>query len=896
MSLLQTASNLGSLWPVLASAAVKSTALLMAAALLSLALRKASAAARHWLWLLALCGAITLPVLSVTLPQWKVLPPQPVRVAPVVFNTSPAISIPSLFSSAPNQPVSDFPSSSVAKSPIELPQTTPSRIDWAACAVVAWAVGAAAMLTPIVLGMAAVFRLGLRSRTIDDPDWLNLLEELCDLLAIASPVRLLQSERRSMPMIWGIWRPRILLPAEATKWSDQRKRLVLLHELAHVKRRDGLTQLIAQFARAVYWFNPFAWLAFRRLEIERERACDDIVLTAGNKPSDYATELMAVATGYRSAAIASLIAAPMARASKLEGRLRAILDIRQNRRHSTRKAICVGLIALLMLLLPLAAIHSRAASPAPAGPQQLGENDPTIIELTQAARADVDSGDYAAALSILNQITTLDPTDPYALGVRQFVEDGAMITNLRKARAAFDASQAPVTVVHATTLQPDFLDTVLPESNFFNVPFDQVIDYLRDTTKANIFVDARTLEAAGVDRSTPITLKLHNVKLSKALEAILSMVGGQTRLAYENDQGVITISTADHFTRVNTQIFDVRDLIEPLPNSKETSEDLLKDLTKLVTQLVAPASWKSNGGKFGMISVVPGNGQLLVTQTPENQRAILDVLDKIREEAQRGEMRAFALIPRTVAAVVHPPADDPWKATLPDGVKVELVGLSENPSKGKPWWKPDGTALADRPFDGPIGEAPPNSQWIERRIVVRLSDSPTKEVGTLWQFDPAPGASASWDGVTWSGLPSDGLCAAMFTAPIEQLGITIRFAVAAGQWRNVAENNRPSDIATDALADGDVAFAPAIQGDNQVAVTVTTAALMGEQLRLVAVDRAGAEHVADGGSGSSYNGDHFSQINSGFEGMKLKDIASIRVEARPYEWVEFKDIALWRGK
>jgi beta-lactamase regulating signal transducer with metallopeptidase domain len=214
------------------------------------------------------------------------------------------------------------------------------------------------MLTPMLLGIAALFRLASRSKPIADEACTTLLARLSSQLAIAAPVRLLQSDRRTMPMIWGIRRPTILLPTDALAWPDQRLRLVLLHELAHVKRRDGLTQLIAQFARAVYWFNPLAWFAFHRLEVERERACDDIVLTAGNKPSDYAAELLAVATGSRSLAIAGLVAAPMARPSGLENRLRAILDMGQSRQHSTRRAIAIGVAALLLVLLPLVHCHS----------------------------------------------------------------------------------------------------------------------------------------------------------------------------------------------------------------------------------------------------------------------------------------------------------------------------------------------------------------------------------------------------------------------------------------------------------------------------------------------------------------------------------------------------------
>ena len=129
-----------------------------------------------------------------------------------------------------------------------------------------------------------------------------------------------------MPMTWGWLYPVVLLPAEAEVWTTDRRRDVLLHEMAHILRFDCLTQAVAQWACAVYWFNPLAWLAAARMRKERERACDDMVLAAGVRPSDYALLLVEMAREYRSGRSAALAAVSMARSSHLEGRLRAILD------------------------------------------------------------------------------------------------------------------------------------------------------------------------------------------------------------------------------------------------------------------------------------------------------------------------------------------------------------------------------------------------------------------------------------------------------------------------------------------------------------------------------------------------------------------------------------------
>ena len=102
-------------------------------------------------------------------------------------------------------------------------------------------------------------------------------------LGIRRQVELLSSPRRAMPMTWGLWRTCLLLPEEAIAWDAAALCAVLLHELAHAKRRDCLTQLAAQVACALYWFNPLVWLAWRQMLTEREGACDDLVLRHGQR-------------------------------------------------------------------------------------------------------------------------------------------------------------------------------------------------------------------------------------------------------------------------------------------------------------------------------------------------------------------------------------------------------------------------------------------------------------------------------------------------------------------------------------------------------------------------------------------------------------------------------------
>ena len=172
-----------------------------------------------------------------------------------------------------------------------------------------------------------------------------------------------------MPMMWGVLRPTILIPREADEWSHALSREVVLHELAHVQRHDYLTQMIARLACALHWFDPLAWIAARRMRLERERACDDRVIDGGSSPCDYAEHLLAVArwssTGVRAGALG------MVGGSPLGDRLKAVLEAGRSRRGVSRWTALGHTAAAALLVIPLAMLHPESV-PAPADARDPG--------------------------------------------------------------------------------------------------------------------------------------------------------------------------------------------------------------------------------------------------------------------------------------------------------------------------------------------------------------------------------------------------------------------------------------------------------------------------------------------------------------------------------------------
>src|SRR5687768_13972146 len=243
-------------WLPLADAAAKTTVILALAAAASLLLRRASAAFRHLIWTLALVSALLLPVLSYALPKWhlpllSVTSGQPAAQAGVVDNAP----VPPLAVRTPRVPVrGSIESESAPARDVEHSAVT--AITWQGALFALWIAGALCILARIGIGLVAVGWVSRRTQEITDAPWLGVARKIAMEMGVGPHVRFLRGGRGSMPVAAGIFRPSIVMPADADTWSASRLRVVVLHELAHVRRRDCLTHLLAQAACAFHWFNP----------------------------------------------------------------------------------------------------------------------------------------------------------------------------------------------------------------------------------------------------------------------------------------------------------------------------------------------------------------------------------------------------------------------------------------------------------------------------------------------------------------------------------------------------------------------------------------------------------------------------------------------------------------
>lgn len=323
-----------------------------------------SAADRHWLWWAALVACLVAPLVRSLLDSGSGLIPKhpaesPASIVPTFADLhssakAPTVSRGTYAASAADHAISRRQEPALLSLAPNSPLTRPLLI--------ILCLGSVTLLSRVIVGRVRRARLEGGCRTLDDPGWQQTLRQAATRLGVRRTVRLLRHPACRVPMTWGTWRPVVCMPASAETWPQDRRDAVLLHELAHVRRWDDLLQTTAEWARVLVWFHPLAWIAVRRLRLERELACDDLVLGTGVQPSRYAEHLLDLVRdgGIRPAPEVLAMGSP----HRLSARVMAILDPTRVRRANFSMTLAGLLLGALACLAPTP-LSVAAPNPAP---------------------------------------------------------------------------------------------------------------------------------------------------------------------------------------------------------------------------------------------------------------------------------------------------------------------------------------------------------------------------------------------------------------------------------------------------------------------------------------------------------------------------------------------------
>lgn len=318
-------------------------------------LPRQSAAVRHAILASAVAASILVLPLGLALPQWTVEMPVPSIVAgqlPVADTGVPVVTTTSTTPAGPAAPTA---------APAE------AGVEGGWMLTLVWLAGAGLSLGWMGIGIGRIGGIASRSTTIDETRWTEGLADVAARFAIRRPIRLSRTTTPDLLATWGLIRPQVLLPPGCESWSTDRIRIVLSHELAHIRRHDWLVQTAAESVRAVLWFNPLAWAVCRLLRRESEQAADDDVLGLGEGPRTYASHLLDLARQFRRPRRAWASALPMAHPSTLERRIAAMLNPALDRRRPSPLTLGTIVATVALMTAPAAMLRAGQSGPAPLG-------------------------------------------------------------------------------------------------------------------------------------------------------------------------------------------------------------------------------------------------------------------------------------------------------------------------------------------------------------------------------------------------------------------------------------------------------------------------------------------------------------------------------------------------
>jgi beta-lactamase regulating signal transducer with metallopeptidase domain len=315
---------------------VKATVLLLIGFAASLAARRSKASARYLAFAAAFAALAALPPAMLLVPSV----PIPIASGPIGYRAMEAEVVPAADALQA--------ASSVQAAAMEAPISQASR--WPGVAWIArwvWAGGALLVLGPFAYGLWCASRL--RRYGLPCP-------ELTQRVG-GRAVEVLLHEDLSAPLTCGLLRPVILLPRDALQWREADLRRALTHEAEHVRRGDWAMQSIARGLCGLYWFHPLVWMAWHRLCLEAERACDDAALEHDEGP-DYAEQLIALARRMSASPVSAALG--MAKRTDLSRRVTAVLDANQARGRAGAAAAAAAIACMAIAVSAIAPMRAVA--------------------------------------------------------------------------------------------------------------------------------------------------------------------------------------------------------------------------------------------------------------------------------------------------------------------------------------------------------------------------------------------------------------------------------------------------------------------------------------------------------------------------------------------------------
>jgi beta-lactamase regulating signal transducer with metallopeptidase domain len=551
------------------------------------------------------------------------------------------------------------------------PQST--RISGATWIFTAWIGGILILSIRVLQVCRTLSRMTRNLPVVSDTQLLQTVQSCADTLHLRTLPAVLSGESVQTPAVVGLFKPKLLLPTHVLTQCSQREiRLIVMHELAHLKRHDIAGNWLIAIASIVHWFNPLVWLMVARMRADRELACDELVLAhCSNDAQAYGQTLVKLIEILSPRAATRQLVGILESTTPMQRRVRMIA--RFNPKQSPRWILTLTVLSALACVALTDAVRGDNKTPQPAvptPPTSEPANVPVAATLSEPApdsetkpvEVDYDitdlwqpagDGNWDQGKPIIKLIESMIAPETWRDNggttgeIQRMAGSGKLIIwqtpvaqekiaqllkELRIQRASpirqegenpmmnLPEVAAPQTIIvsdadieAANAKATTALKKKLPEVKFEKIPFTDVLDFLRETTGVNIVANWHALESVGVDKSTPISLHLKDVTFELVLSSVIRQLQTQD-LAIVIDRGVITVTIRSEIPSYRvSKVYDVSDVA--------TSEENVDALSRVVQGLVSSSD-----------TVQTFNGKLIITTTTDTHEQIAKLLAELRSK------------------------------------------------------------------------------------------------------------------------------------------------------------------------------------------------------------------------------------------------------------------------
>ena len=631
------------------------------AAVVKVLVRKSSAAARYSvaLILLGLTASIPICLLATAMLRPDLLPSAADSVEPPHLNRGVSASEVALLGTQLNPAVPDVAREDESSEPLpgalraSLVCATYRFLPWL------WLVGAPSALIVLACGVAGTGHLR-RSARPANVEWVSTCLRLKTLLGVRVRVALALCDHVASPVLVGIMRPIILLPpAILADCSPEQIEMILLHELAHVGRRDNLINLVQRLVEALLFFHPLVWWLSSGVRQEREKCCDQIVVAHTGRPQAYAETLAALAVPGMVFPRAALAMADR----HLVGRIRHILNLEEETMSISRSGLLIAAVTLVACgclafsFAPagqpaLLAAEEGTASPDVTRPEVNREpvetaegRDPAngeFADLIQQYEKQMNALRFEEALEIAQQAQSLEPRNKLVNTMLLKAKYGRVehYKKLRRAAPAATPQQAaglPYAPEQMRTLADTMHELRVCQAlekrvwfAFRDTPLKKVIQEIAGKCEINVMISATGLAEVGATVDIPVTARANGTRLSTLLDQILAPL----KLDYAVKDDVLKIATPRELgLEFVTRSYPVADLLMP-PVGKGDAIDIsaFGKLIRTIESTVVPDSWEEASGP-GSIVPYRTTTSLVIRHSPEVHDQVAGFLAKLREAA-----------------------------------------------------------------------------------------------------------------------------------------------------------------------------------------------------------------------------------------------------------------------